>query len=106
MSITRAPAQFLGRAKYSVIESDGLFSWPSAPELISVIGVDNSIYDSEGAGKTFASKSLALSAMLSVSDDTYVFAGEDGVIAFNENKSVYADKINKYVGYDGAPTLT
>lgn len=91
---------FGGAGKYfmSLLGIDGAYYWPSAPEIIARTGIDNAVYDSDGVGKTFASTALALAAMTTLADDTYLFCGPKGVALYDVDMSAKADKINRYLG--------
>jgi len=97
-SITGVIVNDLGRCKKSLIESSlGVFEWPVDPELIEIVGLDNAIYTAEGAAVTFASPTLALAALASFADDTYLFGGTKMAALYSADMSEQAVQIKRYV---------
>jgi len=86
-----------GKYYLSLLGPAGAQYWPSAPELIAITGVDNAVYNADGTGKEFASKELALAALASLADDTYLFGGTKGAALYSVDKSAKAALIKKYL---------
>lgn len=89
--------QYPGRVKYN-LQGSGPYYWPSGPEIIAILGVDNAIYDAAGNGIEFATVELARAALDSLADDIYLFAGPKGEALYSVDTSDKADKINRYLG--------
>lgn len=88
-----------GRVKKSLVSVyPDVHFWPSDPELIAVTGVDNAIYNADGTGKTFATPSLALTAMATVEDNIKLFVGAKGAALYSVDMSTELVKIQR-AGY-------
>lgn len=87
--------QYPGRVKYSLLDPP---QWPSSPEIIARVGVDNAVYADDGVGVVFDSNTLALAAMSGLADDTYLFCGVKGCLLYKSDVSSNAAKIKRYVG--------
>lgn len=83
----------------SLIESSpGVFEWRTDPKLIAVIGLNNAVYNADATAKTFASRDLALAALATLADDTYLFVGTKAAALFSVDMSAEAVQIKRYVG--------
>jgi hypothetical protein len=90
--------QYPGPIKLSIQGPDGAYYWPSDPRTLARTGVDNAVYDASGVGKTFATKAMALAAMATLADDTYLFAGAKAAALYSVDMSAQADRIKRIVG--------
>jgi hypothetical protein len=70
-------------------------AWPPFPELYDEIGLDNAVYNADGTSVVFDTPTLALAAMASLADDTYLFGGTKGAALYSVDMSAKAEKIKK-----------
>lgn len=75
--------------------SEGVFSWPVDPEVVQSVGLDNAIFNANATAKEFATSALAIAAMKSLDDDTYVFTGDTQIAIYSADSSALADRINR-----------
>lgn len=94
-AIMDEPEERYTYVSYSLLDPP---QWPSTHALISVIGADNVVFDADGVGKVFDTPALALSALDTLADDTYLFAGTKAAALYSVDMSAQAAKIKKIVG--------
>jgi len=86
------------RVKYSLVEAGSVFSWPHAPDILTITGVDNAVFNADGSGKEFATPALSLAAMATVEDNVHLFVGAKGAVLYTTDTSTELAKIQK-AGY-------
>lgn len=91
---TNRNAQYPTQIKLSILDPP---QWPSSPAILLRTGVDNAVYDADGVGIVFDTPTLALAALASLADDTYLFGGTKGAALYSVDKSAKAAVIKKYL---------
>jgi len=90
--------QYPGPVKKSLKQVGAdLYEWQPDPQLLAVIGVDNACFGADGTAVQFATPALALAALASLADDTYLFGGTKGAALYSVDKSAKAALIKKYL---------